>query len=373
MVNVRQFRNFSRRGHRKCTTPSFNSPLISSEQPQITGVQEPTFLCNHVAPSSAGLQTVNQKRPKAEPIRQPSLFQMEKLEKACELASQRNIERPFSLPGTNIFLGTSAFTAVGWEGSFYPQGMRSRDFLSYYATQFVTVEVDSTFYGTPSTSTVTNWYEKTPQDFIFAAKVPQVITHEKVLAGCEAEFDEFIERMCLLDGKLGPMLLQFPKFDKWAFKSSHEFLARLRCFLKRPSDLKTCRFVVEIRNKDWIDARLADLLREYNVALALTDTSFMPRPWEMKKEFDLITADFTYVRWLGNRRQIEEQTKTWDQAIVDRVRDLKNWLDVFKSMFDNTKVLKIFAFANNHYQGHGPATVKLFMDLWDKSKYNRLP
>jgi len=57
---------------------------------------------------------------------------MEKLEDAAKPASELKIERPYSLPG--ILLGTSAFTANGWEHSFYPPGMKSRDFLSYYAT-----------------------------------------------------------------------------------------------------------------------------------------------------------------------------------------------------------------------------------------------
>jgi hypothetical protein len=62
-----------------------------------------------------------------------------------------------------------------------------------------------------------------------------------------------------------------------------------------PTDHK---FVFEIRNKTWLDARLADVFREHNVALALTDTSFVPRRWEVKGQFDMITADFVYVRWL---------------------------------------------------------------------------
>jgi hypothetical protein len=62
--------------------------------------------------------------PKVEPILQPTLFQMEKLEEVAELAGEPKIERPYSLPG--ILLGTSAFTAAGWEGSFYPRGMQSR-------------------------------------------------------------------------------------------------------------------------------------------------------------------------------------------------------------------------------------------------------
>ncbi len=85
------------------------------------------------------------RRPKVTPIRDPTLFEMEKLEQAANLTTDLKIERPYSLPGTGIQLGTSAFTTNGWQGSFYPPGMKPRDFLSYYATQFATVEVDSTF------------------------------------------------------------------------------------------------------------------------------------------------------------------------------------------------------------------------------------
>ena len=64
-------------------------------------------------------------------------------------------------------------------------------------------------------TTVTGWYQKTPPDFIFAAKVPQIVTHEKVLKDCEVEFDEFVDTMDLLDEKLGPLLLEFPWFSKY--------------------------------------------------------------------------------------------------------------------------------------------------------------
>ncbi len=155
--------------------------------------------------------------------------------------------------------------------------------------------------------------------------------------------------MDILGPKLGPIIFQFPLFDRWKFPKQDSFLAVLVAFLKKlPTDHK---FVIEIRNKTWLDARFADVLREYNVALALTDTSFMPRPWELKQKFDLVTADFCYVRWLG-----------------DRTSDMENWVDIFKSLVSNTKVLKIFAFSNNHYAGHGPATARLFWDLWNKKQ-----
>jgi hypothetical protein len=76
--------------------------------------------------------------------------------------------------------------------------MKSADYLKFYSTKFQTIEVDSTFYGTPSASTVEKWYERTPPDFIFAAKIPQVITHDKVLVDCDSEFDEFVKTMDIL-------------------------------------------------------------------------------------------------------------------------------------------------------------------------------
>jgi uncharacterized protein YecE (DUF72 family) len=98
----------------------------------------------------------------------------------------------------------------------------------------------------------------------------------------------------------------------------------------------------------------------------LIDQSWVPRPWELKEKFDLVTTDFTYVRWLGDRKAIEEETKTWDKIIVDGRGDLKHWVDVLKELVLNKKIRQIFAFANNHYAGHGPATVRQFLDFWKK-------
>src|ERR1700740_3232525 len=92
-----------------------------------------------------------------------------------------------------IPLGTSSFTAAGWSGSFYPKGLKSAEYLAYYAEHFNTVEIDSTFYACPSPSTVKGWAQKTPDDFIFSVKVPQTITHVKVLVGCNAEIEQFVQ------------------------------------------------------------------------------------------------------------------------------------------------------------------------------------
>jgi uncharacterized protein YecE (DUF72 family) len=258
-----------------------------------------------------------------------------------------------------IHLGTSAFTAAGWEGSFYPQGMKPADYLTYYATKFDTVEVDSTFYRTPPAGTVNGWARKTPDGFIFSVKVPQAITHEKMLVGAEAEFKQFLETMDLLGEKLGPMVLQFPYFNRTKFKSGGEFLKLLAAFMKKlPAGHQ---FAVEIRNKSWLDARFAGALRDHNVALVLQDHSWMPRPAQLFEMFDPITADFTYIRWLGDRKGIEQRTKTWDVVIVDRTQELAEWVEIVRKV--HKRRIQIFAYANNHYAGHAPATVEQFQQM----------
>jgi uncharacterized protein YecE (DUF72 family) len=260
-------------------------------------------------------------------------------------------------------LGTSAFTAAGWEGSFYPAGMQPRDFLSYYAQHFDTVEVDSTFYRCPSSSTVRAWKEKTPKNFVFAAKVPQAITHEKVMADCDAYLAQFLSTMDLLGEKLGPLLFQFGYLNKTAFKSVDEFLARLIPFLdKLPKDHK---FALEIRNKYWLVPKFVHALRNHGIALALIDQSWMPpNPSDWFARIDPITADFTYVRWLGDRKGIEEQTKTWDKIIVDRATQLSEWSKV---CYQTTRRgVTTYAYANNHYAGHAPLTIEMFRKIWER-------
>jgi len=260
------------------------------------------------------------------------------------------------MPDTaEIRLGTSAFTIAGWQGSFYPAGLQPRDFLSYYATKFDTVEIDSTFYRCPSRSTVQGWYNKTPKDFVFAAKVPREITHERMLVECEAQCREFFSTMEILGEKLGPLLLQFGYFNRDIFADGDEFLARLVPFLEKlPKDR---RFALEIRNKYWLTQRFADALRKHGVALVLQDQSWMPRPREYFEKLDPITADFTYIRWLGDRKAIEEITKSWDKTVVDRTAEIGEWTEIIHKVQERR--IKIYGYVNNHFAGHAPATIDL--------------
>jgi uncharacterized protein YecE (DUF72 family) len=80
---------------------------------------------------------------------------------------------------------------------------------------------------------------------------------------------------------------------------------------------------------------------------------------EWFETLDPITAGFTYVRWLGDRKDIEARTKVWNKTILDRTTELTEWADVLKKL-----KIPIYVYANNHYAGYVPDTLELFRRLW---------
>jgi uncharacterized protein YecE (DUF72 family) len=139
-----------------------------------------------------------------------------------------------------------------------------------------------------------------------------------------------------------------------------QFVSRLHAFFKKLPRASGNRFAVEIRNKYWLKPRLLDLLRHNNIALVLQDQSWMPRPKELQN-YDLITANFAYIRWLGDRKEIEKLTTTWNSTIIDRTADLQTWVDVCEKI--QKRGIAQYVYANNHYSGFAPAMIELFRSL----------
>jgi len=83
---------------------------------------------------------------------------------------------------SKVLIGTSGWTYDGWHGPFYPENLRKNDWLSWYATQFPTAEINGSFYRTPSLDAVRKWRDQTPKNFVFAWKASKFITHWKRLA-----------------------------------------------------------------------------------------------------------------------------------------------------------------------------------------------
>jgi uncharacterized protein YecE (DUF72 family) len=283
--------------------------------------------------------------------------------KARPPATEAWPEPEFAPPhGLPLYLGTSSWSSDDWRGSVYPVDAKSSEYLTHYARKFTAVEIDMTFYRIPTRAMVEGWNHRTPSGFRFAAKIPQIITHEKVLRDCQTELEQFTDVMSLFGDKLGPLLFQFPYFSKRHFANAQAFLDRLEPALDQLPE--GFRFAVEVRNRWWITRRLLDLLRDHRVALALTDHPWMPPIQELMRQHDVVTADFAYIRWLGDRQAMETITQTWDHLVVDRTQDTRAWAAVVRQLL--ARDLTVYGFYNNHYAGYSPGSIALFYDIWQR-------
>jgi len=274
-----------------------------------------------------------------------------------------------------IRFGTSSFSSKDWVGPFYPEGTPPADFLRLYADQFECVEVDATYYAIPSAATVDGWLDKTPGHFLLSAKFPRAVVHggddprpdpAKLLIGDDAlrACDRFLQVMARMGPKLGPLLIQFPYFNRSVFPGAGPFTERLAGFLdKLPKDF---RYAVEIRNAAWLKPAFADLCREKQVALTLVDQGWMPMPDELQDKFDPVTTGFAYVRLLGDRKEIEAITKSWGKEVIDRADKLRRWADILTGLSDRD--IPTVVYVNNHYAGHAPETVRRLQEMFRQAQ-----
>ncbi|CAN5167629.1 DUF72 domain-containing protein [soil metagenome] len=246
-------------------------------------------------------------------------------------------------PEPGLYLGTSGWSYADWEGSVYRAGIPAASRLAEYVRHYATVEIDSTFYGTPRAATVSRWREVAPDGFRFAAKFPREITHDNHLVGSQRAAEGFVKTMEGLGDRLGPLLVQLPpSFDVEGFGVLEDFLDGL------PAGF---RYAVEVRHKSWVRSDLANLLAERGVALTLIDYPGMPRMTEP-------TADFSYIRLLGDRREFPQGHT---EPKKERDGDLKWWSSLMDRFLREDR--EVFLYANNHYQNHSPSTLSQLMEV----------
>jgi len=179
--------------------------------------------------------------------------------------------------------------------------------------------------------------------FVDGVQNSQAVTHETNLVGSEAEAEGFVRTMADLGDRLGPLLLQLPpSFDVEGMGVLEDFLKSL------PEGF---RYAVEVRHRSWLASDLPEMLREHGAALTLIDYPRMPRLEEAK-------ADFSYIRWLGDRREFPEGHTHLKK---NRDEDLLWWSRLVDRFLEEGRT--IFAYANNHYQNHSPSTVERFLEL----------
>ena len=264
------------------------------------------------------------------------------------MADSQNVSRP------RVRVGCQGWNYDDWvtppasaRPVFYPTGTRAEHMLEAYARAFDTVEVDSTFYAAPSDSTYDAWAKRTPDGFTFALKLPRRITHEEALRGDVAAraLEEFCRGARRLGTKLAAVLVQLPP----QFEATRESLRALSEFLPLlPADI---RFAVEFRDPFWFEEELlVPLSLQPNVSLALVEGPWATRERVWRAAATLLdTADFVYVRWMGER-----DLTRFDEVQRPRDANLERWASAVERLRE--RVPHVFAYFSNFYEGHAPAS-----------------
>ncbi len=111
-----------------------------------------------------------------------------------------------------LFVGCAMWAQRGWVGRWFPATTRSGEELAAYATWCTAVEGNTTFYATPTATTVQRWADQAPEGFRFLCKVPRAVTHDRRLRGPEAraETEALLDRLSPLGARIGPVQIQLP-------------------------------------------------------------------------------------------------------------------------------------------------------------------
>lgn len=225
-----------------------------------------------------------------------------------------------------FYIGCPMWANKEWVGNFLPTHTSSNDFLRLYSRKLTAVEGNTVFYALPSSETIDRWCKETPPTFRICPKVSRSISHDAQLENSRDDTFLFIDRMCELGTRLGPIFLQLPP----SFGPSH--LPQLEAFLNDwPTDV---HLAVEVRHADFYTQHpamiLNTLLTQHKVARVMMDTrpirtgsakeQQVLHARERKPNLPLqiaVTTDFIFLRYIGHpRMEVNDPLlDTWAQQI----------------------------------------------------------
>ena len=234
------------------------------------------------------------------------------------------------------YIGTSGWSYLHWKNNFYPEGLKSIDWLAYYSNEFPTVEINTTFYHTPREATIEKWHSTAPKDFLFAIKASRYITHLKRLKDCKESLQFFYKSIAAFKNKTGPILFQLPP----SFKINIE---RLKGFIALLND--EYHYTFEFRHPSWFVDEVYALFSTHKIALCITDLGGHLSP-------EKITSDFTYLRLHGPKKAYQGSygsigLKSWKKKI-------ETW---------NQTQLSVFCYFDNDEKGYAIQDAKTLKNI----------
>ncbi|RKS98032.1 DUF72 domain-containing protein [Chryseobacterium defluvii] len=221
----------------------------------------------------------------------------------------------------SLYIGCSGFYNNDWKGFFYPEDVKSKDYLTLYSRKFNTVEINSTFYRKPTAKTLLKWVDETPEDFKFFIKIPKTISHEKRLENCKEEISAFCHHIGeYLTEKLAGFLYQFPP----SFKSSPENIELILHNL----DFAFLN-VIEFRHESWWKEDIFNLFKAKSIVFS--GVSF---PGNLPEDVMVTHPEILYYRLHGKPVLYKsEYPEEFLNNLAEKIKNLQKKSFIF---FNNT-------------------------------------
>ncbi len=241
-----------------------------------------------------------------------------------------------------IFIGCSGYSYKDWKKKFYPEELPKKEWLSFYAEHFNTVEINNTFYKFPTQDQLSQWKDQTPKSFKFTIKANRYLSHMKKLK-VDDDFMKslkgFNESLESIKDKLGCVLWQLPGNLK-------ENIPKLETFFDKLDH--QMQHVIEFREKSWFNDQVYDVLRKHNIAYCM-----LSAPDDLPEEV-VTTSKTAYLRFHGkstwyNYEYSDEELNTW-----------KNRLNKLKG------INQLFIYFNNDHQAYAVKNAKALKEMMNK-------
>jgi uncharacterized protein YecE (DUF72 family) len=253
---------------------------------------------------------------------------------------------------SKILVGTSGYSFNDWVGTFYTEGIRKGDMLSFYVKHFPVVEVNSTYYRIPHPAVLHQMEKKTPPGFEFIIKANKSMTH-----GLDADRETYAQFMEILEpmreaGKFSGVLAQFP----WGFKNTPSARSHLETLRDSLPDIP---LFAEFRHDGWIKDEVFALLERLSIGYCCVDE---PRLKGLVPPVAKATTDIAYVRLHGRNAR-----NWWGRGGGDRYdylysrEELKDWVEKIHALAAKAK--KTYVFFNNCHAGQAASNAKLMQEL----------
>jgi len=276
---------------------------------------------------------------------------------------------------TQLRIGISGWTYEPWRGVFYPKGLVQKRELEYASRALNSIEINGTFYSLQSPESYRKWSAEVPDDFIFAVKGSKYITHRKRLQDIRIPLANFFgSGLLLLGKKLGPILWQFPPWDRFDAKRLSDFLKLLPKTTKAAAKLaaentikdpekawseavnaQPLRYAFEPRHESFFVPEFIDLLRKHNAALTFADSA---GKWPYAED---ITSDLVYIRLHGKDKiydsdYSEDELDAWAQKIDlwRQGKEPKCGTRIGAAKPKTLKARDIYVFFDNSIKVHAP-------------------